>query len=771
MFQVDKYKAYSWGFPSHSVPPEEKKKKDYCLAFAKAFYSYWLRDEFVTTYNVRRDEIFVLRHYGKGDQAEDMYMDWCYGKNSAAGALRKGYMNVNFEIVKEALRYRNTFLGMFSGVEFEISCDALDVTSKTEKEEKFIAAYVNKKMRPILAQQGIDVPQPDTPEPDSMSELALYQQLGVYKNQFEMAAEKFIKESFSTFSNWELEVKRMVLEDWWDAGEACVKDCLDHQTQKIKVEYCDIANLIIRKDNEGRILDGGVIKIKTIADVRTECALCGYEISEDELMQASIPFQGFFGNPRTWFEGRDAELYKPDAFGRYIYDNWKIAVLDCEYRSSDTSFFTEKEKNGKKTYYTEEYGKEYKNSKSKKIIRKSKIVYYRGKWILGTDHIYDYGQQYDIPRPDKSEAMSSFHYCKLPGFSPVKTIKPVLDQMQMIWLKYQNNVARATPPINVYEENVIKNTTIGSKMTPDEVIRMAEQSGRMFYKALDKWNDKSMTPNSTPIFQLPGGMGTAMKEFINGWTMHQTQIQNLLGFAPQAVAQPVSPDIGKAVTETAINATTNIIKPIINEYERLKRDVAKTMLLRGMLTFQFSDEISKDYYDVLGEETVEILKMCSKSADQLGINTVPTTTGELRIKLENAANTALAAQQITLPEFNILIMLLDGPASAKYINILMTSMITARQAQEQANKQALIKEQADGNDRSAMVATEGAKELAITESNEKMKQRAFDAAMTVIENKSSMEGQIEINSAESLIQTLLQNYSTPAQSNQPPTTP
>lgn len=768
MFQVDKYKSYNYGFPVHQIDPKLKKEKAYCLQFAQAFYSYWLRDEFVTTYNGRRDEIFTLRHYGKGDQAEDIYMDWCYGKNSQLGVLRKGYMNVNFEIVKVALKYRNAFLGMFSDIDFEILCEALDVDSKTEKEDKAMAAYVNKKMRPLLAQQGINVPNPETPEPDSMSEAALYQQLGVYKNQFELAAEKFIKESFSTFSNWELDLKRMVLEDWWDVGEACVKDSLDKQTQKIKVEYCDIANTIIRKDNEGRILDGGVIKIKTIADVRTDCLLCGYDISEEELRTCALPYQGFFGNPSQWFEGRDAELYTADAFGRYIYDNWKVAVLDCEYRTSDIDFYTEKTKGDKKSYYSEEYGKEWKKSGAKKTIRKAKIVYYRCKWIIGSDHAYDYGQQYDIPRPEDSEALSSFHYCKLPGFSPVKTMKPILDQMQLVWLKYQNNVARATPPINVYEENVIKNTTIGGKMTPDEVIRMAEQSGRLFYKALDKWNDKSMTPNSTPIFQMPGGMGTAMEEFISGWQMHEGQIQNILGFTPQAVGSTLPADTGKAVSEIQLSATANILKPIVTEYKRLKKDTAKTMLLRGMLTFQFSKEICKDYYDVLGEYTVELLKTCSKSAAQLGINIIPRTTGELRAKLDNAAQIALSAQQITLPEFNILTMLIESSVSPKYINALMTKMISDRLAQEQANKESLIKQQEEGNNRSAMVATEGAKEVAITESNEKMKQRAFDAAMTIIEEKAKQENAIEITSAEELVKTLLGTYTAPPAQSGPP---
>jgi len=760
MFKVDEYRKYNYGFPSHSVDPKIKETKEYALAFCEAFYSYYLRDEFVTTYSKRRDEIFVLRHYGKGDQAEEMYMNWCYGKNTDGSALRKGWMNVSFEIVKSALKYRNSYLGMFADIDFEILCESQDLFSKKEKEDKAYAAYVMKKMRPMLAQKGIQLPEGEGPEPDSMQEMAIYQQLGVYKNQFELAAEKFIREGFSTFSNWELEIKRMVLEDLWDAGEACVKDCLDHVTQKIKVEYCDIANLIIRKDNEGRILDGGEIKIKTICDVRAEMAACGYEISEDELMDAAMPFIGFFGNPGTWFEGRDAELYKPDNFGRYIYDNWKVAVLECEYRSSDLKFYTEKTKEGKKTYYTEEFGKEYKKSKDKKIVKKAQINYYRGKLLLGTKHCYDYGQQYDLPRPDKSEAICSYHYIKLPGFSPVKTMKPILDQMQLVWLKYQNNVARATPPINVYEENVIKNTTIGGKMTPDEVIRMAEQSGRLFYKALDKWNDKSMTPNSTPIFQMPGGMGTAMKEFVEGWQMHEQQIQSLLGFSPQSVAQPVSPDIGKAVTEYAISATSNILKPIINEYKKLKQSTAKTLLLRGMLTFQFSEEISKDYYDILGEETVELLKTSHKSAAQLGINVVPKTTGELRQKLDGAAMAAMNNQQITLPEYTMLTMLIESAASPKYIYALMAKMITDRMNQEQANKEALIKQQEDGNTRSAMAATQGAKEIEITASNEKIKQRAFDAAMTIVEEQSKKENAIEVNSAENLVTTLMAQYMT-----------
>lgn len=766
MIGSNKYSKYNYGFPSDDISPEKKAQKEYCLAFSEAFLSMYYRNEFETTW-LNRDEMFILRKYGVGDQDESTAQGMCYGLDSNYQALRKGWMNVNWAILKIAQKYRNAYLGMMSKVDFEIRCDSQDQYSKKEKEDKAWSLYVQKRMRPTIAQNmGVQLPEAELPEPDSVQELGVYIQLGFYKNAFELASEKYLKEVFSTFSNWEIETKRMIAEDLWDIGKAVAKDTLDRVTQKFKVEYCDIANSIIRRDHEGRILDGGVIKILSISDVRAESAACGQPISEDELIEAGMACCGYFGNAGVWAFNRDEPLYDK-ALGRYVYDNWKVAILDCEYRTSDISQYTEKTKNEKKTYYREKFDPNLKDTPTKKRIAKAKINYYRNKLLIGTKHCYDYGMQYDLPRPSKSEAHTSFHYIKLPGFSPVKTIREVLDQVQLAWTKFQNAWAKAKPDGWMYDESVLLNSTLGSKLKPDELVRMSEQTGRLFVKTVDKWKHPTMSPNAgNPIQHMPGGIGSAMEEFVNTWNLMISMLNELTGITPPVAAAPQSPDMGKAVTEYQVQATNNIIQPIVDEYAKLKKSIAKNALLRGLLTFQYSEEICKDYYDILGKETVDILKMCSKSAAEIGVNLVPRTSAELRQELKQAA--ALAMQsgrdgvpQLTLPEYLTLINLIDSSVSPDYIRGLMAKMITDRQMKEEQNKQALIELQNQGNQQAALVATEGEKEKFSFETQEKMKFRAFEALMVGYEEKMKTENQLDLQSGLVFVETALQNFMPP----------
>ncbi len=785
MINVEKYQKYNYGFPAHDVDPKTKRGKEYCLAFARAFYSLYLRDELYTNYSQRRDEIFILRKYGVGDQAQDLYFQMCYGNNANGDIIRKGWMNVNWNILKIAVKYRNAFLGMFSKIDFDVTATSQDKFAKKEKEDKAYKLYIQKKLRPMLKQAGIEVPESEIPEPDSLAELEIYEQLGVFKNKAELAYEKFLKETFDTFSNWELETKRMIYEDFWDIGEACVKDYIDPLTQKLKVKYCDPANVIARKDHEGRILDGGVIEIKTIADVRAEMKNCGVDVSEDTLAKCAQNYAGYFGNPKEWFPDRDQELYRPNDMGIWRYDDWKVAVLDCEYRTEDNNYFKKVKGEDGDRFFKERFGKVYKNAQNKETIVKTRINYYRCKMVInsnqndnGEELVYDYGEQYDIPRPDKSEAHTSFHYVKVPGPSPVKMCREIFDQVQLAWLKFQNAWAKARPDGYAYDETVLINSTIGGKLTPDEIVKMSEQTGRLFYKSVNKRNHPTLSPNAgNPIFPMPGGIGNALNEFVATWNLMINMLQELTGMTPQASASPLPSDTGKAVSEIQLAATSNVLEPVVNEYKRLKGSLAKTLLLRGQITFRHNENIAKDYIDVLGEETVELLKMSSKSAEQYGINLVPRTSGEIRAKLEQAALASLQAGRngmpgLTLPQYTLLTSMITAGYNPKYIYAILAKMEQDTEMKQMQIQQANIQAQGQQQQQLAMVTNDATKDLEAFKStlkiNEETAKTTLQAMLEEHKTKLGTEQAMTTDAAFLMWQSLFQQLSGGGQQ---PTTP
>jgi len=134
MFESE-YKESRYQFPSHDIDPEIKKTKGYCMAFAKAFYSRYLMGELYST-PIKRDKYYELRKYAIGDQPEDIYYELCYGKDKSGNIIRKGWMNVDWRILKIAVKVGNAYLGLFNNIDFDISCESHAEFIKKEEWEK-----------------------------------------------------------------------------------------------------------------------------------------------------------------------------------------------------------------------------------------------------------------------------------------------------------------------------------------------------------------------------------------------------------------------------------------------------------------------------------------------------------------------------------------------------------------------------------------------------------------------------------------------------------
>lgn len=683
-------------FPPDDIDPKKKAEKPYCLAFAKAFYAYYLNNGLYYTYT-DRGRMIRLRLVGKGQQPPEKYMQLYYGVDEETGnTIRKGWMNVNWEILKIAVKYRNAFIGMFEKVDFDMTAVSQDAFSRKELDEKKYTVWSKSKLGQYMP--GLDGSQEEIPPPSSFAEMEIYEQMGVFKTKVEYAYEKALNMTFDVISDWPFAVKKKILEDIWDFGKALVKDEVDHQTQTVKVKYCDPTWSIMRRDQDGNIIDGGYVELKTIADVRAESGL-----SEEELIKGANVFIGSYGNPRELLRWEDPNHYWDSTLGGYKYDGWKVGVFNCEYRTVDKRYITKRDKKGEVRYYEEEYGRKYENSKSREIVNDSFINYYRCKWIVGTDFCYDYGPQFDIPRPDLSEAKCSFHEVNLDCPSPVETIETALDQAQLAWLNFQNALAKARPDGWAFDESALINTVVGSKTKPLDMVKMALQSGTYIYRSTNKKGHPALAPNAgNPITPMPGGLGTALSDFTGSLTTIIQLIQELSGMTPQASASPLPADTGKAVSEIQLAATNNVLKPLINLYAKLKKDASYTTLLRIMLVFRHNEKVAKVYYDILGEETVRILQVASeKTPMQIGVNIVPRTSDEMKIMLEQAASAALQSGRngqpgITLPEYMFLTRMIQNGVNPRYIEAMISKLIMDRDAKIQKENLERIDKQNSG---------------------------------------------------------------------------
>jgi hypothetical protein len=298
---------------------------------------------------------------------------------------------------------------------------------------------------------------------------------------------------------------------------------------------------------------------------------------------------------------------------------------------------------------------------------------------------------------------------------------PIAHNVQLAWLKFQNAWAKAKPDGWAYDEGLLINSTIGGKVKPDQLVRMSEQSGRLIFKNANARGENILAPNSSaPIYAMPGGIGRAADEFVMSWNLFQDMLQELLGMPPQAVASPLPAKTGKGVSEMALSASNNVMRPMINCYRNLKQSMAYNILMRIKIVFAHNKEIAQDYYDILGESTVELIKKTAdKSASQYGINLVMRINDAMRAKIEQAAFESMNVDRnggvgISPDEFVLIQSLLDQGADPKMIQGALAMFTQRRQKQMEEATAANSKQQSDQiKEQTQVVKMEEAKQMVL----------------------------------------------------------
>lgn len=609
-------------FPSHAVDPSLKVKKDWCMQFAKAIDSLFNRNlTGITRQNW--DEFERLRAYGNGRQDPRQYMNILLGKqeNGRQGTvagndrgptagnefMRKGYMNVNWEILNVAANFKNTVLGTFEDVDHDIYADGIDEKSSAAREEAKWKLWVEMEFKDFFEkfQQETGVPL-DKPEyiPETLQELQMFSDLGGFKLKSEISIEEALRYTMY-ISEWK-ETKRKIFEDLFECGVAVVQDIIDPFTKKAQVQYCDVAMSVIpysKASDYANMPFAGVYKYYTIAEMRCMTKEDGSQLFKDEEIEAmATQACNLYGNPAMM------GAMTPDDYGRYGYDNFKIAVLDCEFKSDDYKFTTERTKSdGRKVVYKDEFNR-VRNTEKAKTIKTKVLMVYKCKWVVGTEYCWDYGYTNDVPRPTPSQANLSFHAYSMKAGSMIHRMIPLLDSIQLSWLKLQNAKAMAAPKGISIEYGSLLNMSIGNqKLGPLDILKIRNQTGNILYQASTHRSYMPTQNSYRPIQEIDGGIGPQMLEFITLMDNDINMIRQIVGINTAADASKPGNLVG--TTELALQATQTTLKPMYSSYITIKERACRNVVLRIQLMVKFNGEYKLEYDQAIGKPITQVLSI------------------------------------------------------------------------------------------------------------------------------------------------------------------
>lgn len=652
MRSISRYTGRVYDFPEHDIDPA-KKDAEWHLSYAEAVYSQYLRDRSGILYS-KRDEMYLYRKYSEANQPVEKYMQIICPSDERTHE-RKGLQNISWDIVSVLPKFRSIITGLFSKIEHDISANAINESADNERMAKKYNLWSEKQLAPYFAQfpqeLGLQAKTAELPAmPSTLQELDMLKDIGTFKLKDEMAMEVAVKDSFYQ-SNWSAEIKDQIYEDFFDLGIGVVKDYVDPMTKVVKAKYVDPIDFIVRYSRSKtfkNISHAAVLEYMTVSQLRTDVKNSrNGNIKEEDLRNIARQYSGYEGNPYL----DQYDYYSTDIQSRtHPYDDTTITVMDLEFFSSDQIKY-EKKLNKYGSWIVHRQPHSYKGKKTDTRIPglSEKRVVYTCKWVVGTNFLYDWGLQTDVPRETVKEPKLSFHIYKISNKSACSQVVTLIDDIQLAVLRIRNAAAVAAPKGLKIEYGSLNNMAMGGKkMDPLDILTIRRSSGDLIYKATTHHSQVNLPGGGKPVDELEGGMGATLTEQITIIEFALGLIRGALGISELVDGSTPDPKTLVGVVESAQGAMNNVLQNFYKAYKFLKEETAKNIVLRHQILAHYGER--NVHQRSLGGNIIKTLKIGSSlTAMQFGITLEMRPTDKTKESIRLLAQRSNAASKEGAP--------------------------------------------------------------------------------------------------------------------------
>ena len=417
--------------------------------------------------------------------------------------------------------------------------------------------------------------------------------------------------------------------------------------------------------------------------------------------------------PEVWHEIASKHIGKlgnPNKIGRrpifyemsnsYEHDEFKVSVLDAEFLATNFDIYEKKEtRYGTYTYTRKPDNYEPpKNPRLKRTIERDNYqVWYTGKWIVGSEHCFDYGVRENMVRPyqDKFKANSSYTVYQI---SPVDGVSksltermiPFADQIQLAHLKLAQHMAKARPRGMAFNldalENVMKGD--GGTFTPLELQDVLQQTGNLYYRTVQ---DDGTTPNGRAFDELQGGVGTALQEFMLVYNYNLERIRDVTGLNEMRDGSGPDKDSLVGIQKLATKASNNATRHIDDAFMYIMKSSASNVCLYIQHAIKY-----KSMYDYMYDSLVSAIGRVSTDAIET-IENVPLRHFGIFLEvapdevekqfLEQAIQISLQSQSIELEDATEIRRIKNIKLAERKLKVVREKRRKQKQEEAQQNSQ------------------------------------------------------------------------------------
>lgn len=694
-------------FPDPLAPVEAKSQKSYGLKYARAIEKQWGgTEDNGSLFKKRLKEFEKSRNYANGTQDTSIYKQILNSldPNNGDGTL----LNIDWSPVPILPKFVKIVVNKILSRNPYPNVEAIDPLSVTEKERKKAEVKFNVENKELLKQAsnaGLDVGTSVESIPDTPEEAEIFLEANA-KITSEIAAQIATNLTLE-WNEFNHNVYRRCVNDLVTCGMAVVKRDND-PNYGIETHYVDPVYFIHSATEDPGMNDltyGGHIRRMSIQELKR---IAGDDITEEQYEKLARSVQTKYSNdPSKMYQNQ-----YDNAAGRtsHGYDEFIVEVLDFEFISVDDVYYESKESRfGNVGFYLK--GNVYVPSRDsvydRKPYRMSYATVYGGKYIIGTDILFDYGLKKNIPRNvhDITRARLSYSVASvnMRGMVPKSLVSGVTgfaDQLQITHLKIQQAIAKAKPDGLMIDIEGLENVQLGKggELQPLEIQDIYEQTGVFYYRSK---NPEGGFQNP-PVREIANQIRN-IGELVNLYNHYLRMIRDATGLNEVVDGSTPKGDALVGVRQQAIEASNNATYDITHSamilYRKVCEDVVKCLQI-----LPEDSVIYNVYKNAIGESNMNVLSSFKDlPMHNFGVKVVAEMSDTDRMLLEQNIQQALAQKEIDLEDAIAIRRLKDVDQAEQLLIVRRKKRIKQQQDIAMQNSQM----QSQMNQQAAQAASQG----------------------------------------------------------------
>lgn len=715
----------SYNFPSHDLPAKDK-DATWCMQYLRAMYTEATTRQNAKIFFAARDDYKKFKEYALSKQSVMPFRKWLTGSDSQD----KTWVNIDWTIPTIGTKYRNILVNKLLNRKYNIKCTPVDPAAVDETAKwfagmkaKMLMTKVARKINPALLQTAALSPKEGDPE--NMEDFEMKSELG-FKLKIAMDAELGIQVIHN--KNRIKQERKMVIEDLVDLGVGLYKDWID-ENDEVRFRRVNPINFISNYCRRGDFKDmdfAGEMIWMTLAEISPW-------FTPDELQKMAETVAGRNGNPKS----------VPYNFSQSDYDKFKVMVMDGEWFSYDSDLYKRgydsrgnyfvKRKTGKRE--TEGLSVDVKGRLKPMYQRDNTQVVYKGKWIVETENVFDYGLATDQIRKkgDWRKTFLSFHayapdFYEMNALGIVERMVPFINSYCMTWYKIQNFRNKWIPYILNIDMAAIENIPLGKggkKLTPMEVIQMVFETNIIVTR--QKHAITGLQDPNRPVSVEVTQMAEELTVLLNDLQTSIQQIRDVTGLNEVVDGTGPAARTNIPAQQQAQQGSNNAVAHFQWGDSMLLEDLSETLMMRLQRVLKRGKNVT-GYVYALGTNFVKFAQVRPGiSLHEYAIAMEDQPDDDLRQFLANKLN--IQDQRGLINPEDLFAILNMTNLKEMESKLIYTSK--KREQQQQQNQLQIQQAQAQGNTQAVMAGEQAKMQTAQTKGDEDRKTEDVRGAWNV----------------------------------------